>query len=263
MLTDRALGSFPGKADDTVFRSRKRKNIAGSRPVPEKTRALLSAEEYIFIKRKARCLCSLQHKVFNLLHRPMQGKAEWKTAEFFQLPVRSLPSVHGRRAAKPWKSALIQDDDLVKTAYSQKERRVPMKREILRQRQHEDGCCTTVEKVTQTPEDGFVSGKEFRTFSGSRDKFGMFSSGKFKGHRVQITWRTNDPKIVRAAFCLSFLLVALLMVGGFILCLLFVKDPGTKQELCLIFAGMLLYSRSLEFKEEKATGHGTPYAIPR
>ena len=90
-----------------------------------------------------------------------------------------------------------------------------MKREILMDRENENGSHTRVEKLTQTPEDGFVNNKEFGVGRPVIDRVGMFGHGHFKGRRTKVTYWTDDPRIVRPLFYLSFLVVTLLFVGFF------------------------------------------------
>lgn len=84
-----------------------------------------------------------------------------------------------------------------------------MKREMIKNETHEDGTHTRVEKITQTPEDGFVYEERRGTLYRQR-RF-------FKGHAVRIQYQTDDPKVVYPALIFMFLAVLLifLIVAGF------------------------------------------------
>lgn len=96
-----------------------------------------------------------------------------------------------------------------------------MKKEILRHEEYEDGTYVKVEKITQTPEDGFVR----------REQFGRKGRPMYcKGHSTTITYENNDPKLVWPLMILGFLLFALLCIGFFAIVLAVAKDDPEAVE---------------------------------
>ena len=107
-----------------------------------------------------------------------------------------------------------------------------MKKEILRHEEYEDGTYVKVEKITQTPEDGFV-----RQDQPGRKGRSMYC----KGHSTTITYENNDPKLVWPLMILGFLLFALLCIGFFAIVLAAAKDdPERVKDLKLMRTGVLI-----------------------
>lgn len=138
-----------------------------------------------------------------------------------------------------------------------------MKREILREEEHEDGSFTRVEKFTQTPEDGFVDNKVHSQFHLEQDG-GMFDKGKFKGHRVNISYQTTNPKVVRTVFFVVYGLIALLVVGIFLALIFTQEDPGAANEYkrnflwAIVALVLVLVIAITEFRDQdKLRGEGT------
>ena len=91
-----------------------------------------------------------------------------------------------------------------------------MEREILKEKINEDGSYTRIERTIQTPEDNVVPNKAHRAewdYPG-RDT-GMFERGRFKGHKVTITYFKTHTKKTRVIFYVAYILVAVIFVGIF------------------------------------------------
>lgn len=111
-----------------------------------------------------------------------------------------------------------------------------MKREILKREENEDGSYTQIEKVTQTPEDGFVSKDEFRLYRSPGKKEWV------KGKAVYVTYETNDPKIVYKMVWIIFPAIMLLFSAFFSFMIMMAKDePDTKRKLQISFAAAILF----------------------
>ena len=117
-----------------------------------------------------------------------------------------------------------------------------MKREVLKEQRNEDGSYTRVEKITQTPEDGFVSNREHRASWEIPDHdVGMFGRGRFKGHRTTITyWRTHTKK-TRILFYIAYLLVSMVFVAIFVGILSAQKTPDDINEAKLRLVGVIVF----------------------
>ena len=117
-----------------------------------------------------------------------------------------------------------------------------MKREILKEEQYEDGSYARIEKVTQTPEDGFVSYTEHQVFRGPRGHHAVMSGRwKVKGYKTTITYENTNPKVVRPLFYLAYTLATLLFVVVFTVLISIQKDPDTANELKLYFAVVAVF----------------------
>lgn len=111
-----------------------------------------------------------------------------------------------------------------------------MKREILKREENEDGSYTQVEKITQTPEDGFVSSEELGMY--------RYEPGKrrwVKGKAAYVTYETNDPKIVYKMVWIIFPAIILLFSAVFSFMIFLAKDePDVRKKIQLIFAASML-----------------------
>ncbi len=102
-----------------------------------------------------------------------------------------------------------------------------MKKEILRQEEHEDGSYTIVEKTTQTPEDGFVRHKH-RERGHSRTVY-------IKGHATTVTYESTNPKTMLKAMLLIYPFAVLMLGGMFWLLITLAKeDPKAVASLKLM-----------------------------
>lgn len=130
-----------------------------------------------------------------------------------------------------------------------------MKREVLREQRHEDGSYTRVEKVTQTPEDGFVSNRVHTGLPLDSDG-GMFGHGSFKGHRTTIFYQNTNPKVVRPVFFVVYTLVALLVIGIFAALISAQENPAAAKAYtsyligAIVFFGLGLVIAIAEFRDQ-------------
>ena len=129
------------------------------------------------------------------------------------------------------RTALIDRSD-----YSQ------MEREILKEKINEDGSYTRIERTIQTPEDNVVPNKAHRAewdYPG-RDT-GMFERGRFKGHKVTITYFKTHTKKTRVIFYVAYILVAVIFVGIFMGVILAQNISETANKYKLYLVGIVAF----------------------
>lgn len=117
-----------------------------------------------------------------------------------------------------------------------------MKKETLKDQTNQDGSQTRVEKITQTPEDGFVSNREHRPEWEHRDyEVGMFKEGHFKGKKTTVIYRKTHTKKTRILFYALYLIVALIFSAIF-LALIAAQDTSEGANKCKVyFAGVMVF----------------------
>ena len=129
------------------------------------------------------------------------------------------------------RTALIDRSD-----YSQ------MEREILKEKINEDGSYTRIERTIQTPEDNVVPNKAHRAewdYPG-RDT-GMFERGRFKGHKLTITYFKTHTKKTRVIFYVAYILVAVIFVGIFMGVILAQNISETANKYKLYLVGIVAF----------------------
>ena len=117
-----------------------------------------------------------------------------------------------------------------------------MKREILKEKINEDGSYTRIERTIQTPEDGTVPNKEHRAkwdYPG-RDT-GMFERGRFKGHKVTVTYFKTHTKKTRLVFYIAYIFVAIIFIGIFIGLILAQNVPETANRYKMYLVGVVAF----------------------
>ena len=117
-----------------------------------------------------------------------------------------------------------------------------MEREILKEKINEDGSYTRIERTIQTPEDNVVPNKAHRAewdYPG-RDT-GMFERGRFKGHKVTITYFKTHTKKTRVIFYVAYILVAVIFVGIFMGVILAQNISETANKYKLYLVGIVAF----------------------
>lgn len=110
-----------------------------------------------------------------------------------------------------------------------------MKKETLRNEYREDGTYVIVEKTQQTPEDGFVQQKSCMPSSRKTKKY-------FKGYLTNITYTTNDSKMVYLFLLFAFLFACVFFIVSVSIYNMAPKnDPEIDRNLKMSMAAILLF----------------------
>lgn len=117
-----------------------------------------------------------------------------------------------------------------------------MKRETIKDQINEDGSHTRIEKITQTPEDGFVSNREHRPSWETPDHdINMFGRGKSKGYKTTITYWKSHTKKTRVLFYIAYILIAMIFTAIFIGLISVQDSPEDANKYKLYFAGVVVF----------------------
>ncbi len=108
-----------------------------------------------------------------------------------------------------------------------------MEREILKYEEHEDGSYTKIEKLTQTPKDGFVLKNE--------PSMGHKGKEYVKGYSKRIVYETSNPKKIYKFLWIMLPLVLLLYFIFFALMLFLTEgNPYLRKRYVLIFSASII-----------------------
>lgn len=117
-----------------------------------------------------------------------------------------------------------------------------MDRKILKNQINEDGSHTRIEKITQTPTDGFVTNKKHRAgWDYPGQDVGMFERGHFKGHKTTVTYFRSHTKKTRVLFYAAYILVALIFVTIFIALISTQNVPDIANKYKLYLVGIIVF----------------------
>ena len=117
-----------------------------------------------------------------------------------------------------------------------------MKRETLKDQINKDGSHTQIEKITQTPEDGFVPNKEHRTdWEYPGHDIGMFERGRFKGHKTTVIYQRTHTKTTRILFYVLYIIVSLIFSAIFMALISAQDTPEEANSFKMYFVGVIAF----------------------